>query len=48
METEAFTIDTTGKMVALVDGDEIKVRLVRIPNSAVIVDCLRPRYLMAE
>lgn len=45
MESEAFAIDTTGKMMAFVDGPDLLVKLVRVPNSAALIDQMRPRYV---
>lgn len=43
-DSEAFAVDTTGKMVAYIDGPEIIVRSIRIPNCPTLIDTLRPRY----
>jgi len=48
METEAFTVDSTGKFIAYIDGPEILVRSIRIPNQSSLIDTLRPRYQKAE
>lgn len=44
IESEAFAIDTTGKMMAYIDGQDLLVKLVRVPNSAPLIDQMRPRY----
>lgn len=48
MDCDAFAIDSTGQMVAYLDGPEIRIRLARIPNSSILIDCLRPRYQVAH
>ena len=48
MDDEAFAIDSTGKMVAYIDGPDLYLKLVRIPNSSILIDCLSPRYQVAE
>jgi hypothetical protein len=47
-DSDAFAVDTTGKMMAYVDGPEIIVHSIRIPNCPVLIDTLRPRYQKAE
>jgi hypothetical protein len=48
MDTETFAVDTTGKFLAYIDGPDIIIRSIRIPNHSTLIDTLRPRYQKAE
>lgn len=43
MSQEAFAINHTGKTLIYVDGDKIYLKSVRLPNSALVIDMLKPR-----
>lgn len=48
MEDEAFAIDSSGRILALIDGDYIELRSIRLPNNSVLIDCLRPRFRVPD
>lgn len=48
MENESFTIDLTGKLLAISEKNLLYIKLVRIPNSPELADVLRPRYNQAK
>lgn len=48
MASEAFALDSTGRILAQADGQDLTLRLVRLPNNAALMDCFRPRYAIAE
>jgi hypothetical protein len=43
---DTFTVDS--KHLAYTDGENLVVKLIRIPNSAALADVLRPRFHMAR
>lgn len=45
---EAAAINSNATLLTFVEGMEMNVRSIRLPNSAVLIDTLRPRYLIAE
>ena len=45
---EAACVNSSATLLTFVDGAEISVRSIRLPNSKVLVNTLRPRYLVAE
>ena len=45
---EAVCIDSSATLLTFVEGFELVVRSVRLPNSSVLIDQLRPRYITAE
>ena len=44
MESEAFAVDSAGKRLAYIDGQDLNVRSIRIPAHKTLIDTLRPRY----
>jgi hypothetical protein len=48
MDSEAFALDGTGRILAQVDGHDLTLKSVRLPNNAALMDCFRPRYAIAE
>ena len=48
MEDEAFAIDSSGRILALIDGDYLELRSIRLPNNSVFIDCLRPRFRVPD
>jgi|GEM_PF-6377909 hypothetical protein len=48
MESEAFALDSTGRILAQADGHDLTLKLIRLPNNAALMDCFRPRYAVAE
>jgi len=48
MESEAFALDCTGRILATADHLELTLKLIRLPNNVHLMDCFRPRYAIAE
>lgn len=48
MESEAFALDSTGRILAQADGHDLTLKLIRLPNNTALMDCFRPRYAVAE
>ena len=48
MEDEAMCLNESGRVLVFVEGKYINFKLVRLPNSGVLIDTLRPRYARAE
>lgn len=44
MESEAFAIDHTGRMLAFAEEGYLHFKLCRLPNSAALNRALKPRY----
>jgi len=45
---KAFAIDAGARLLAWIEGENLVVKLIRIPNSAVLADVLRPRFNLAK
>jgi len=48
MDDEAMCLNESGRLLVFVEGNQIRFKLVRLPNSSVLIDNLRPRYARAE
>lgn len=48
MEDDAVAVSSGGQILAFIEDDSIRVRTIRVPNSSVLVDRLRPRFNVAE
>ena len=47
-DDEAVCVNSSATLLTFVEGLEISVRSIRLPNAGVLIDCLRPRYIVAE
>jgi len=45
---EATAINSPGTLIAFVEGPDISVHSIRMPNNATLIDNLRPRIAVAE
>ena len=45
---EAAAINSNATLLTFVEGVDLQVRSIRLPNSSVLIDTLRPRYIVAE
>ncbi len=45
---EACCINSNATLLTYVEGSELSVRSIRLPNSSILIDQLRPRYIVAE
>lgn len=45
---EAAAINSSATLLTFVEGPDLSIRSIRLPNSKVLVDALRPRYIIAD
>jgi len=45
---EACSVNAQGTLIAFIEGADIQVRSIRMPNNATLIDNLRPRIAVAE
>ena len=48
MMDDAVAVNSSGSILTFVEDNEITIRTIRVPNSAVLVNRLRPRFAVAE
>lgn len=48
MSDEGTSINHTGTLIAFIQGQDICIRSIRMPNNATLIDNLRPRIAVAE
>ncbi len=48
MADEAAAINDKGTIMVFVEDEKLAIRTIRVPNSAVLVNRLRPRFAVAE
>ena len=45
---EAACVNSSATLLTYVEGLDLSVRSIRLPNSAPLIDTLRPRYVIAD
>ena len=45
---EAAATNSSATLLTFVEGMDLSVRSIRLPNSSVLIDTLRPRYVIAD
>ena len=48
MADDAVAVNSTGQVMAFIEEEDITIRVIRVPNSSILVDRLRPRFNVAE
>lgn len=48
MQDDATAVNNLGSTIVFVEGDEIAIKSIRMPNNATLMDNLRPRIAVAE
>ena len=48
MSDDAVAVNSTGQVMAFIEEEDITIRVIRVPNSSILVDRLRPRFNVAE